>query len=96
MQNIPKEYTLLFSTLADTEEALLESYCYKHNRSIYLLAELEDVIISTAEQTILDDTPFLHIHRVQPTLVQMFCKRACDILISLVGLILSAKMPPKN
>ena len=78
---------IFLAGIPDTEEALLESYCYKHNRSIYLLAELEDVIISTAEQTILDDTPFLHIHRVQPTLVQMFCKRACDILISLVGLI---------
>ena len=82
------EHEVVFlAGIPDTEEAQLESYCYKHNKIIYLLAELEDVIISTAEQNILDDTPFLHIHRVQPTLMQLFCKRACDILISLVGLI---------
>lgn len=73
--------------IPDTEEAVLEAYCYKHNKAIYLLAELEDVIISTAQQNILDDTAFLHIHRIQPTLLQLFFKRACDILISLLGLI---------
>lgn len=73
--------------IPDTEEAILEAYCYKHNRTIYLLAELEDVIISTAQQHVLEDTPFLYIHRVEPTLMQLFVKRACDILISLMGLI---------
>lgn len=85
------EHDVVFlAGIPDTEEALLESYCYKHNKIIYLLAELEDVIISTARQNILDDTPFLQIHRVQPTLVQLFCKRACDILISLLGLIVTS------
>lgn len=73
--------------IPDTEEAVLEAYCYKHNKAIYLLAELEDVIISTAQQNILDDTAFLYIHRMQPTLFQLFCKRACDILVSITGLI---------
>ncbi len=73
--------------IPDTEEAQLEAFCYKHNKTIYLLAELEDVIISTAQQNILDDTPFLYIHRMEPTLFQLFAKRASDILISLLGLI---------
>lgn len=82
------EHDVIFlAGIPDTEETLLESYCYKHNKTIYLLAELEDVIISTAEQNILDDTPFLCIHRVQPTLMQLFVKRASDVLISLVGII---------
>ncbi len=85
------EHEVIFlAGIPDTEEALLQSYCYKHNKTIYLLAELEDVIISTAQPTILDDTPFLHIHRMQPTLFQLFAKRTCDILISLVGLIIAS------
>lgn len=81
---------IFLAGIPDTEEARLKSYCYKHNKTIYLLAELEDVIISTAQQNILDDTPFLYIHRVQPTLFQLFAKRACDIIISLVGLIITS------
>jgi len=85
------EHEVIFlAGIPDTEEAQLESYCYKHNKTIYLLAELEDVIISTAEQNILDDTPFLCIHRVQPTLMQLFTKRACDVIISLIGIIVSS------
>ena len=74
--------------IPDTEEGQLENFCYRLNKTIYLMAELEDVIISTAEQHILDDTPFLYIHRVDPTLLQRFVKRCTDIVISILGLIL--------
>ncbi|NLO83987.1 MAG: exopolysaccharide biosynthesis polyprenyl glycosylphosphotransferase [Clostridiales bacterium] len=89
-QSIRRHETIFLAGIPDTEEAYLKGYCYKHNRDIYLLAELEDVIISTAEQNILDDTPFLHIHRMEPTLVQMITKRATDITLSLFGLIVTS------
>lgn len=89
-QTIRNHEVIFLAGIPDTEEAQLESYCYKHNKTIYLLAELEDVIISTAQQNILDDTPFLYIHRMEPTLFQRIAKRACDIIISLVGIILSS------
>lgn len=79
---------IFLAGIPDTEEALLENFCYQNNKMIYLMAELEDVIISTAESAILDDTPFLCIHRTELTLAQLFAKRACDILISAVGLII--------
>ncbi|MCI5956554.1 MAG: exopolysaccharide biosynthesis polyprenyl glycosylphosphotransferase [Clostridiales bacterium] len=87
-QTILKHDVIFLAGIPDTEEAQLEAYCYKHNKTIYLLAELEDVIISTAQQSILDDAPFLYIHRTEPTLMQLFLKRACDILISLLGLVI--------
>ena len=74
----------------DTEEAMLEAFCYKYGKTIYLMAELEDVIISTAEQQVIDDTPFLFIHRVEPTLIQLFVKRLSDILLSVAGLALAS------
>ncbi len=89
-QTIRDHEVIFLAGIPDTEEALLESYCYKHNKTIYLLAELEDVIISTAQQNILDDTPFLYIHRMEPTLMQRIAKRACDIVISLIGLLVSS------
>lgn len=89
-QTIREHDVVFLAGIPDTEEALLEAYCYKHNKTIYLLAELEDVIISTAQQSILDDAPFLFIHRMEPTLTQLFLKRACDILISFLGLVLTS------
>lgn len=71
----------------DTEEGQLEAFCYHHNRNIYLMAELEDVIISNAQTIVLDDMPFLHVRRVEPTPIQRYLKRAMDIGISLFGLI---------
>ena len=89
-QTIQDHDVVFLAGIPDTEEALLEAYCYKHNKTIYLLAELEDVVISTAQQNILDDAPFLFIHRMELTLTQMFLKRACDIIISVVGLVLTS------
>ena len=74
----------------DTEEAELKSFCYKHGKTMYLLAELEDVIISTSEQSVIDDTLFLYIHRVEPSLIQRFVKRTSDIIISVLGLLLTS------
>jgi len=76
--------------IPDTEEAELKSFCYKYGKTMYLLAELEDVIISTSEQSVIDDTLFLYIHRVEPSLVQRFIKRTSDIIISSLGLVLSS------
>ena len=78
---------IFLAGIPDTEEAMLETFCYKYGKTIYLLAELEDVIISTAEQNVIDDTPFLFIHRVQPSLMQLLVKRVSDIVLSFLGLI---------
>lgn len=81
---------IFLAGIPDTEEGQLESFCYQHNKNIYLMAELEDVIISSAEGIVLDDMPFLHIHKTDPTLFQLFCKRVIDIGISLFGLIVAS------
>ena len=87
-ETILEHDTIFLAGVPDTEEGALEAFCYQYNKSMYLMAELEDVIISTAESTVLDDTPFLHIHRTEMTLMQRFLKRAFDIVFSLAGLIL--------
>ncbi|MBE0600937.1 MAG: hypothetical protein IH607_04060, partial [Firmicutes bacterium] len=68
--------------IPDTEEAAIESFCYKHGKSMYLAAELEDVIISSSAQVVIDDTLFLHTYQVEPTLFQRFVKRTMDIVFS--------------
>jgi len=87
-ETIRRHDVIFLAGIPDTEEGQLQNLCYAQNKTIYLLAELEDVVISTAQQIILDDTPFLYIHRVEPTLLQRFIKRLIDIAFSLIGLIL--------
>ncbi len=87
------DYQVIFlAGIPDTEEGQLASYCYQHNKNVYLMAELEDVIISSAERIVLDDMPFLHIHKTAPTLFQRFFKRAIDIGISLFGLVITSPL----
>ena len=89
-QTIRSHEVIFLAGVPDTEEALLMDYGYKHNKTTYLMAEMEDVVISTAGQQILDDTPFLRIRRPQPTLFQRIAKRGCDICVSLIGLIVTS------
>ena len=85
------EHDVVFMAgIPDTEEAQLESFCYKFGKTIYLQAELEDVIISTSEQNVIDDTLFLYIQRSGPTLWQSFIKRTSDILLSVLGLLVAS------
>lgn len=83
---------IFLAGIPDTEEAQLKSFCYKHGKTMYLQAELEDVIISTSLQSVIDDTLFLYIHRVEPTLWQRFIKRSSDVLLSLIGLIIASPL----
>ncbi|HPF88148.1 MAG TPA: exopolysaccharide biosynthesis polyprenyl glycosylphosphotransferase [Candidatus Limiplasma sp.] len=84
-----KDHDVIFlSGIPDTEEAQIEAFCYKYGKSMYLLAELEDVIISSSSQIVIDDTPFLYTHRVEPSLIQRFIKRMMDIVISTLGIVL--------
>ena len=80
--------TIFLAGIPDTEESALQLFCYKRHKAIYLLAELEDIIISTSQQYTLDDTPFLYIHRMEPSLFQLFIKRSIDILASVTCLVL--------
>ena len=83
-----RDHDVVFlSGIPDTEEAQIEAFCYKYGKTMYLLAELEDVIISSSSQVVIDDTPFLFTHRVEPSLTQLLLKRVMDIVISAVGIL---------
>ncbi len=91
-QAILSHDVVFLAGIPDTEEAQLKSFCYKHGKTIYLQAELDDVIISTSQQSVIDDALFLYIHRVEPTLIQRFVKRVMDIAISLLGLVIGSPL----
>lgn len=87
-QTIMEHDAVFLAGIPDTEEAAIETFCYKHGKSMYLTAELEDVIISSSAQIVLDDTLFLYSQRVEPTLLQRIIKRTMDILFSAIAIVL--------
>lgn len=91
-QTILHHDVVFLAGIPDTEEAELKSFCYKNGKTIYLQAELEDVIVSTSQQNVIDDTLFLYIHRVEPTLLQRFVKRLSDIVLSVTGLLAASPL----
>ena len=91
-QAILSHDVVFLAGIPDTEEAQLKSFCYKHGKTIYLQAELDDVIISTSQQSVIDDALFLYIHRVEPTLIQRFVKRLMDVALSLIGLVIGSPL----
>ena len=62
--------------------------CYRLKKNIMCLAELEDIIIYGAKQTILDDTAFFDIENSAMLLPQRIIKRVMDVILSLLGLII--------
>jgi exopolysaccharide biosynthesis polyprenyl glycosylphosphotransferase len=91
-QTILDNDVVFLAGIPDTEEAQLKSFCYQNGKTIYLQAELEDVIASSSQQNVIDDTLFLYIHRAEPSLMQRFVKRISDIVISLLGLIVTSPL----
>ena len=91
-QTIREYDTVFLAGIPDTEEAKLETYCYKHGKSTYLLAELEDVIVSSSAQMVIDDAPFLYTRRAELTLFQRAVKRLMDIVISAIGIVLCSPL----
>ena len=81
------EAAFLYRLPADRNRELVE-YCYKHARKLYFDMNIEDILARNCDTFMLDDIPMTAYTRKGLTLYQRFFKRAMDIVLSLVGIIL--------
>lgn len=65
-------------------------YCYANNKNIYLSPDVADVIVKYSKQEILDDTTIFSASLRELTTEQKFIKRAVDIIVSGIGLIIAS------
>ena len=79
--------TVFLYDIPTTEKALLNEYCYARNKNIYYNFEMYDVVMLGARPAILDDKPLVSAVVRDLTFEQRFVKRAMDIVMSGVGLI---------
>ncbi|MCQ2441408.1 MAG: exopolysaccharide biosynthesis polyprenyl glycosylphosphotransferase [Clostridia bacterium] len=66
------------------------SYCYKNQKRTYLLPDITDIIINNSYEIQISDTPVFMSRNRGLTMEQALFKRIFDIILSVIGLILSS------
>ena len=62
--------------------------CYDLHRDVLCKAQLQDIMLSSARQVVVDDAPFLEMDYHKMTLTQRVAKRLMDIFVSAAVLVL--------
>ncbi|MDF2566800.1 MAG: polyprenyl glycosylphosphotransferase [Oscillospiraceae bacterium] len=89
-QLIRKNNTIfLFDVPRGKRNDIIE-YCYKHNKNMYILPDVADVVLKNAKHVLLDDTTVFSSMLSELSLEQRFLKRTMDIVISGIGLIIAS------
>ena len=68
----------------------LLKFCYEQQLRVYLVPKITDVIIRGARDVTLFDTPLVRIMNSGPSLIQRVIKRAMDIVLSALALIITS------
>lgn len=87
---IRKSDSVFFYNVPNSYKCDLIEYAYKHQTNIYTSLEIFDVVVSNAKFQTIDDLPMLFSSNKGLSLEQRAIKRTLDILISLVGIILTS------
>ena len=68
----------------------IEKYCYQMSVRTYVTPKISDIILTAADNIHLFDTPLLLTRNQGLTIDQRFFKRAFDILLSLIAIVLAS------
>jgi len=68
----------------------LMSYCYTKQKRTYLLPDITDIIINNSYEIQIGDTPVIMSRNRGLTFEQKLIKRLCDIVLSLLGIIITS------
>ena len=81
--------TVFIYEIPTKQKILFTEYCYANNKNVYTSFEISDIMLMGGKSIFLDDKPMVSAVIRDLTLEQRFMKRAMDIAISLVGIILT-------
>lgn len=63
-------------------------YCISNNITVYTIPTVNDMVMLSGSESNLVHLPLLKINRYQPSNIYLFVKRAVDIILSLLGIII--------
>lgn len=90
LKMIPRYESVIIGDIPSHERNLFLKYCFENNVRCYSVPKISDIMITTAAEIDLFDSPLLLFRNQGPTFGQLVCKRAMDIAISLLGCILAS------
>ena len=89
-KRIDQVEVVFISDVPDERRMALMKICYDLHRDVLCKAQLQEIMLSSARQVVVDDAPFLEMdyHKIRP--VEQIIKRIMDIIISGIGLLLTS------
>ena len=90
LNKIDESETVLIGDIPAHERNIFLKYCFARNIRCYSIPKISDIMITSAENIELFDSPLLLFRNRGLTAGQRFVKRAMDIVISVIGIILSS------
>ncbi len=81
--------TIFIYEVPTKQKVIFTEFCYANNKNVYTSFEMSDIMIMGGKSIFLDDKPMVSAVMRDLTFEQRFVKRAMDIVISLVGIILT-------
>ena len=70
----------------------LTGICYGYRKSVYINPDISDILLHSGREQFFSDLPFYHAEAHHMTFEQRVIKRAGDILIALLGLIVTSPL----
>lgn len=65
-------------------------FCYQNGIRVYLVPKIADILVRNASESNFFDTPLYMVNEVDVTYGQIAVKRICDIILSLIAIILTS------
>ena len=83
---------VFIADVPDEKRTALLKVCYDLHRDVLCKAQLQEIMLANANQVVVDDAPFLEMEYHKTSELQRFAKRAMDIGISAVILIITSPL----
>lgn len=80
---------LLNDVSSDIKSEILKA-CYEQEKRVYFTPKISDILVKNAEELHLFDTPIYLCRNLGMSMTQLVIKRVADIMIALVGIILTS------
>lgn len=90
LQEIPQYESILIGDIPSHERNLFLKFCFERDIRCYCVPKISDIMIISASEIDLFDTPLLLFRNMGLTFGQSCVKRLMDIVISLLGLIIAS------
>lgn len=92
LEKIPQYESIIIGDIPSHERNLFLKYCFAHGIRCYSVPKISDIMITSASEIDLFDSPLLLFRNQGLTFGQSVCKRAMDLVIALAGCILASPL----